>query len=48
MIKVYFEKGLHADLVATFESEDLYELCAPILEAQAEKEGYIITEAFEN
>ena len=32
MIKVYFESGTHAELVAIFDSEDLYMACLPILE----------------
>ena len=47
MIKVYFESKHSAELVAVFESEDLYVLCAPTLEAEAEKRGMILTESVE-
>lgn len=47
MIKVYFEKGLHADLVATFIDEQMYMEHLPLLEAQAKIGGYIVTESVE-
>jgi len=44
MIKVYFESNWHAELVATFESEDLYIASLPALEKKAKKQGMIVTE----
>ena len=44
MIKVYAESRNHAELWATFEDEELYIHCLPILERQAKKCGMIITE----
>jgi len=44
MIKVYFESNSHAELVATFESEDLYIASLPALEKKAKKQGMIVTE----
>ena len=45
MIKVYFESNSHAELVATFESEDLYIASLPALEKKAKEQGMIVTEA---
>ena len=49
MITVYFEKvGSFAEAVATFNSEELYMACLPILEAKAVEMGYVdVTEAYE-
>ena len=47
MIKVYFESGSHAELVATFNSEELYMACLPILEAEAKKSNMFVTESIE-
>ena len=44
MIRVYFESNWHAELVATFESEDLYIASLPALEKKAKKQGMIVTE----
>lgn len=44
MIKVYFESNSHADLVATFSSEDLYIASLPALEKKAKEQGMIVTE----
>jgi len=45
MIKVYAESKNHAELWATFEDEDLYICCLPILKKEAKKIGMIITES---
>ncbi len=45
MITVYFEKGLNAEIVATFETEEIYAVCTPALEAEAKKRGCIVTES---
>lgn len=45
MIKVYFESGRHAELVATFESESVYMACLPILEVLASEQRMIVTES---
>lgn len=47
MIKVYFESGRHAELVATFESESVYMACLPILEVLASEQRMIVTENIE-
>jgi len=47
MIKVYFESNSHAELVATFESEDLYIASLPALEKKAKEQGMIVTEVDE-
>lgn len=44
MIRVYFESNAHAELVATFESEELYMSCLPTLERLASEQGMIVTE----
>ena len=50
MVKVYFEteKGAYCELVATFESEDLYMLCSHILEEEAKRQRCIVTESIED
>lgn len=47
MIKVYFESNSHAELVATFESEEVYALCISTLEKDAKSKGMILTESVE-
>ena len=47
MLKVYFESKAHAELVATFEEEELYIKCLPILEEEAKKQRMIVTESEE-
>ena len=47
MVKVYFESGRHAELVATFDSEELYMACLPTLEAEAKKSNMFVTESIE-
>jgi hypothetical protein len=47
MIKVYFESGSHAELVATFNSEESYMACLPTLEAEAKKSNMFVTESIE-
>ena len=44
MVKVYFESNCHAELVATFDTEELYDLCFPALEKEAKKQRIIVTE----
>lgn len=46
MIKVYFqsETANYSEQVATFETDDLYSLCHPILEKWAESNRGFITE----
>jgi hypothetical protein len=45
MIRVYFESSSHAELVATFETEELYMECLPALEKEAERMDMILTES---
>jgi hypothetical protein len=48
MVKVYFESKCHAELVATFDTEELYDLCFPALEKEAKKHRMIVTESIED
>lgn len=45
MIKVYFESKNNVELIAEFYSEDLYMICVPVLEAEAERRGMVLTES---
>lgn len=47
MIKVYFEKNGHAEIVALFESEDIYITCLPILTLLADENGSVVTESID-
>ena len=49
MVKVYFEteNGSYAEIVATFETEELFIICLPALKKEAKKQGYILTETIE-
>lgn len=47
MIKVYFESGSHAELVAVFETEELFSLCVETLEREAAKHRMTVTESIE-
>jgi hypothetical protein len=42
MVKVYFEtkNGGYCELVAIFDSEELYLICLPALEKQAKENGF--------
>lgn len=56
MIKVYFEStkdgqtssGSYAELVAVFNSDELYNKCLPALEIAASEADYIVTESVED
>ena len=48
MIKVYAESNNHAELWATFETEELYNLCLPILEKTASEMNMTITESIKH
>jgi hypothetical protein len=45
MIRVYFESSSHAELVATFETDELYNRCLPTLEKEAERMDMMVTES---
>jgi hypothetical protein len=45
MVTVYMESKNHSEIVATFQSEELYLKCLNELEKQAKKAGMIITES---
>lgn len=47
MITVYFQSGRHAEIVAKFESEDVYMACLPVLEEIAKQQNMIVSEAME-
>jgi hypothetical protein len=40
MVRVYFEKGNHADLIAAFMDEYTYKDCVPALERLCKDLGY--------
>lgn len=44
-IKVYFESRAHAEVIAYFDSSEIYNLCLPALEAAAQDARMIVTEA---
>jgi hypothetical protein len=46
-VVVYFEtpKMLYAEVVAQFNSDELYKACLPILEKEASERGMIVTES---
>lgn len=47
-VRVYFETKGYAELVATFDSEDLYLICRPALVKQAKKDGFTkVTESID-
>jgi len=48
MIKVYFESKNHAELVAKFNSEELYNLCLPVLVLEAQKHRMVVTESVDD
>jgi len=45
MVKVYFESKAHAELVAYFDSEEIYLACLPSLEKLAKKSRMFVTES---
>ena len=47
VITVYFESNCHAQKVAMFEDDELYNACLPVLESWAEKAGMIVTESLD-
>ena len=48
MVKVYMESNSHAELVAVFASEDMYEVCRQELENEAKKLRMILTESLDH
>jgi hypothetical protein len=48
MVKVYFESNGYAELVAIFDDDDTYVMCAKILERFAKRNGMILTESVED
>lgn len=47
MVKVYFESGGHAELVAIFDNEETYSLCLEALESLAKENRMEVTESVE-
>ena len=45
MVRVYFEYGNTTELVATFETEELYGLCVEALDTEAKKCSATLTES---
>lgn len=48
MVTVYFENELYAEIVATFNTEELYIKCLPSLEEEASRLGVTLTESVED
>ena len=47
-VYVYFETHGYAELVARFDSEELYMLCRPLLVKQAKKDNFtLVTESIQ-
>ncbi len=44
-VTVYFESGIHAEIVAQFSNEELYLACLPVLEQIADSQGMTVTES---
>ena len=47
MVIIYFENNVYAQVVATFNTEDLYIKCLPVLEEEANRLGMVVTESIE-
>ena len=47
-VEVYFESRNHAELVATFQDENTYIKCLPVLELIAKENNFIITESIKD
>ena len=47
-VTAYFEHGCYAEKIATFQSEELYMLAVPALEAYAKENNLILTESIDN
>ena len=47
MIKAYFDSGKHTEWVATFNDEETYMKCVPVLEKLAEKSRMMLIESTE-
>lgn len=47
MVKVYAESNSHAELIAIFDSEEVYEACSDALDKYAAKSRMIVTESLD-
>ena len=47
MIKVYFSTNIHTELIATFESEEIYQKCVKVLEKYALELGMELIESID-
>lgn len=47
MVKVYFESDNYSEIIAVFDTEELYTQCLPALEYMAANNGYMVTESVE-
>lgn len=45
MITAYFECDGYSEQVATFSTDDLYNICVPVLELEATSRGMVLTES---
>ena len=48
MVKVYWDFGTCTQFVAEFVDEEIYNICLPALEAEAEKNGCSLIESVED
>ena len=48
LVKVYLENGSYAELIATFQSEELFMLAVPALEAYAKENNLILSESVDD
>ena len=48
LINVYFESNISAEMIAQFNSEEIYMACIPALEKLAEINNVILTESVFN
>ena len=45
MVHIFFGNGTFAELVATFETEEMFMLCLPTLEKEAKRQGVEVFES---
>ena len=48
MVKVYYESDIHAELVAIFKDERIYDLCFPVIEKASKSVKMKITESMDD
>ena len=48
MVTVYFKSKTHAEVVAVFPDEDMYNTCFEVLDIEAKKHRMIVTESVQD